>query len=39
VGRPDHADVAARLRERLLARIVEAGEAAPEIVPARYQAG
>jgi arylsulfatase A-like enzyme len=38
VGRPDHAEVAAQLRERLIARMVEAGETAPEIVPARYPA-
>jgi arylsulfatase A-like enzyme len=38
VGRPDHAEIAARLRERLIARMVEAGEPAPEIVPAKYPA-
>ncbi|HEV8634037.1 MAG TPA: sulfatase-like hydrolase/transferase [Chloroflexota bacterium] len=39
VGRPDHAEVAAQLRERLVRRMVAAGEAAPEITPARYPAG
>lgn len=39
VGRPDHAEVAAELRARLIARMVLAGESAPEIVPARYPAG
>jgi uncharacterized sulfatase len=39
VGREDHRDVALRLRERLVARMVAAGETAPEIVPARYPAG
>jgi len=39
IGRKDHAEVTAQLRERLTARIVEAGEARPEIVPARYPAG
>jgi len=35
---PDHAEVAASLRARLIERMVAAGEPAPEIVPARYQA-
>jgi arylsulfatase A-like enzyme len=38
VGRPDHADVAAGLRARLIERMIAAGETAPEIVPARYHA-
>jgi arylsulfatase A-like enzyme len=33
VGRPLYKDVAERLRERLIARMVEAGEAAPEVRP------
>ena len=39
IGRSDRAEIAGRLRARLLARMVEAGEAAPEIRPARYPAG
>jgi arylsulfatase A-like enzyme len=38
IGRPDHAEVAAELRERLIARMVAAGEGRPEIVPARFHA-
>lgn len=38
IGRADHADVASRLRERLIARMVQAGELRPEIVPARFPA-
>jgi arylsulfatase A-like enzyme len=34
VASPDHADVRAELRTRLLRRIAEAGEPVPEIVPA-----
>ncbi|HLH72487.1 MAG TPA: sulfatase-like hydrolase/transferase [Chloroflexota bacterium] len=37
VGRPDHAEIAQQLRERLIARMVAAGEPAPTIVPAKYQ--
>ncbi|GAA3212834.1 hypothetical protein [Nonomuraea helvata] len=33
-GFPSHAEVAARLRERLVRRIVEAGEAEPVVEPA-----
>lgn len=39
VGRADHADIARQLRERLITRMVEAGETPPEIRPARYHAG
>jgi arylsulfatase A-like enzyme len=38
IGRKDHAEVTARLRSRLIERIVAAGEAPPEIRPARYPA-
>lgn len=38
IGRADHADVAARLRERLIDRMVQAGEPPPEIIPARFPA-
>jgi choline-sulfatase len=34
IGRPEHAEVAAELRERLLARMARAGEAVPVIRPA-----
>lgn len=36
IGRVDHAEIARHLRERLLARMVEAGEDPPEIIPAQY---
>jgi arylsulfatase A-like enzyme len=39
IGRPDHAEIAAALRERLIERMIAAGEARPEIVPAPYPAG
>lgn len=39
VGRSDHAEIATQLRERLIERMVEAGEASSEIRPARYPAG
>jgi len=38
IGRPDHAEIAAELRGRLIERMVAAGEARPEIVAARYHA-
>jgi arylsulfatase A-like enzyme len=37
-GRRAYRDAAAQLRERLIARMVEAGEASPHIEPARYYA-
>jgi arylsulfatase A-like enzyme len=37
-GRPDHRAIADQLRARLIARMVEAGEAAPTIAPAPYHA-
>ena len=39
VGRPDHAEIATELRQRLIARMVQAGEAAPDILSAPYPAG
>ncbi len=38
VGRPEYAQVAERLRERLVERMVAAGEQAPTIEPARFYA-
>jgi hypothetical protein len=35
-GRTDTKDISTRLRERLIARIVENGEPRPEILPARW---
>jgi len=35
-GRREYRAMAARLRERLKVRMVEAGEAEPQIVPARF---
>jgi hypothetical protein len=35
-GRADMKEISAKLRERLIARIVENGEAKPEITPARW---
>ena len=37
VGRPDYVEIAQQLRERLIARMVAAGEPAPTITPAKYQ--
>jgi arylsulfatase A-like enzyme len=37
-GRRAYRDAAAQLRERLIARMIEAGEASPHIEPARYYA-
>ena len=39
IGRSDHAEIARALRERLLARMTEAGETPAEIHLARYPAG
>jgi arylsulfatase A-like enzyme len=36
IGRVDQAEIARYLRERLIAHMVQAGEALPEIVPAQY---
>ncbi|TAK20489.1 MAG: DUF4976 domain-containing protein [Chloroflexota bacterium] len=38
IGRADYAEIAAELRARLIRRIVEAGEPASEVVPAKYPA-